>query len=451
MSWDHMFRNSMASEANRRSTITSFYSTQSGNRQTQHFDSPPATPPLVPGNTYSPPMSPGSMLLGSPRSSHVRYSGQTYGWQAERIADPESYTSMGDRSIARDSWCSSPTEQQALVNDIMGYFPEEPVTNNAQAPTDAYAQDRREQWPHVPYPGRKKALCIGINYTGLDVELQGCINDVHKIADFLTVQFGYKPEDIWKLTDDTMDPDCLPTKDNIITAMRWLVEDAQPTDSFFFHFSGHGGQTKDTDGDEADGFDEVIYPLDYEHVGHIVDDDMHEIMVKCLPAGCRLTAIFDCSHSGSALDLPYTYSTDGKLKEHSQLAETGRGLLNIGKFCARGDVTGAIKGLGSVIKPTTSRRVRRQATKIARETRTSEADVVSWAACKDSEKSDDAYEGQEAVGAMSYAFIEALRQKPHQSYRELLNNVRTILRAKYHQKPQLSSSHPIDTNNRFIA
>lgn len=25
--------------------------------------------------------------------------------------------------------------------------------------------------------------------------------------------------------------------------------------------SGHGGQTKDVDGDEADGYDEVIYPV----------------------------------------------------------------------------------------------------------------------------------------------------------------------------------------------
>ena len=34
---------------------------------------------------------------------------------------------------------------------------------------------------------------------------------------------------------------------------------------------------------------------------------MHDIMVKKLPAGCRLTAIFDCCHSGSALSLPYEY------------------------------------------------------------------------------------------------------------------------------------------------
>lgn len=36
--------------------------------------------------------------------------------------------------------------------------------------------------------------------------------------------------------------------------------------------SGHGGQTKDLDGDEGDGYDEVIYPVDYKQAGHIVDD-----------------------------------------------------------------------------------------------------------------------------------------------------------------------------------
>jgi metacaspase-1 len=78
--------------------------------------------------------------------------------------------------------------------------------------------------------------------------------------------------------------------------------------------SGHGGQTPDLDGDEDDGYDEVIYPVDFQQTSHIVDDDMFFIMVKPLPPGCRLTAIFDSCHSGSALDLPYIYSTEGKIK-----------------------------------------------------------------------------------------------------------------------------------------
>lgn len=39
----------------------------------------------------------------------------------------------------------------------------------------------------------------------------------------------------------------------------------------------------------------VIYPLDFETNGHITDDEMHDIMVKALPPGCRMTAIFDVS------------------------------------------------------------------------------------------------------------------------------------------------------------
>lgn len=55
--------------------------------------------------------------------------------------------------------------------------------------------------------------------------------------------------------------------------MQWLVRGAAPNDSLFFHCrfnpivmlahvlicckdSGHGGQTKDLDGDEGDGYDE---------------------------------------------------------------------------------------------------------------------------------------------------------------------------------------------------
>jgi hypothetical protein len=53
-------------------------------------------------------------------------------------------------------------------------------------------------------------------------------------------------------------------------------------------------------------------------------------MVKPLPPGCRLTAIFDSCHSGTALDLPYVYSTEGKIKEPNLLAEAGQGLMGAG-------------------------------------------------------------------------------------------------------------------------
>ncbi|KAI9303794.1 peptidase C14, caspase domain-containing protein, partial [Cunninghamella echinulata] len=89
--------------------------------------------------------------------------------------------------------------------------------------------------------GRKKALLIGINYIGSSNELKGCINDVQNIKNFITTRFGFKEEDMVILTDDQQEQRFIPTRANIIAAIKWLVGDAQPNDSYFFHFSGHGG------------------------------------------------------------------------------------------------------------------------------------------------------------------------------------------------------------------
>ncbi|MBW0502952.1 hypothetical protein O181_042667 [Austropuccinia psidii MF-1] len=296
--------------------------------------------------------------------------------------------------------------------------------------------------------GRRKALCVGINYVGLKGQLRGCHNDALNIQRFLIERYNYKSEDMVMLLDTpNANPRQVPTRANIISAMQWLVSNAQPNDSLFFHFSGHGGQTEDLDGDEDDGFDEVIYPLDHERAGHIVDDDMWAIMVAPLPPGCRLTAIFDSCHSGTALDLPYVYSTEGKIKEPNLLAEAGQGVVQAGLSYMRGDMMGMAKGLMGLGKKVIAGN---KADGTAKKVRTSPADAIQWSGCKDSQTSADAVEAGSATGAMSYAFIRALSENPHQTYQQLLVSIRQILASKYSQKPQLSASHPIDTNLVFV-
>lgn len=52
----------------------------------------------------------------------------------------------------------------------------------------------------------------------------------------LTLGHGrYKSSDILLLPDDSKDPRSLPTRDNLIQAMRWLVRGAKKDDSLFFH------------------------------------------------------------------------------------------------------------------------------------------------------------------------------------------------------------------------
>jgi metacaspase-1 len=71
------------------------------------------------------------------------------------------------------------------------------------------------------------------------------------------------------LTDDNPDPRAKPIKDNIIRAMKWLVKNAQSHDSLFFQYSGHGGQSVDLRWDNIHGYNDTIYPLDFQRAGQI--------------------------------------------------------------------------------------------------------------------------------------------------------------------------------------
>jgi hypothetical protein len=107
--------------------------------------------------------------------------------------------------------------------------------------------------------------------------------------------------------------------------------------------------------------------VDFRQVGHIVDDEMHRIMVTPLQPGVRLTAIFDSCHSGTALDLPYIYSTQGVLKEPNLAKEAGvaNNLMGFFKKASSGD----------------------EAYNRTLATKTSPADVIMWSGSKDDQTS----------------------------------------------------------------
>ncbi|KAG5438297.1 hypothetical protein PCANB_002785 [Pneumocystis canis] len=332
---------------------------------------------------------------------------------------------------------NAPQMQQSFYNTPIY---QEPCGYYHSTPPPSY--DYNSQYSG--FSGKRKALFIGINYFGTNRQLSGCINDVHNISQFIQERYGYSAGDTVILTDDQTNPRSIPTKKNIIDAMQWLVKDARPNDSFFLHYSGHGGQIDDIDGDEEDGSDEVIYPVDFNYAGYITDDIIHSILVKPLPPGCRLTAIFDCCHSGSIMDLPFTYSTEGKLKEQNLLSDAAN------KFLREGPSTRGIMGITSSIfriaKRATNFNNNSQRSKLEK---ASHAEVVMFSGCKDSQTSVDTSIRNQATGVMSWAFRSALTKIPNQTYLQLLNSIRCELYQKYDQKPQLSCSHPIDLNRMF--
>lgn len=94
------------------------------------------------------------------------------------------------------------------------------------------------------------------------------------------------------------------------------------------HYSGHGTKVPDLNGDEDDGYDEALVPLDFDRSGVILDDDLYEIFVKGLPPGVHVVALMDCCHSGTVLDLPYIFKADGNFSQ----MEIDRGSLSASKL-----------------------------------------------------------------------------------------------------------------------
>ncbi|CAK7902869.1 metacaspase-1 [[Candida] anglica] len=406
---------------------------------------------------YPPPQGPPPQGYGQPQQQYGRPSGPPPGGYYE--APPQQkYQQGGGGQYSRPPG-PPPPQSSYHGNSNDGNY-QDPNANSSQyqryqrpsgppppSVPQSFGQNTGMTYQYSNCTGRKKALLIGINYIGTDNALRGCINDVKNMSRFLNERFGYQWDDMVILTDDQNQQARLPTKDNIIRAMQWLVKDARPNDSLVFHYSGHGGVTKDLDGDEENGYDEVIYPLDFKVNGHIVDDDMHDIMVRSLPPGCRLTALYDSCHSGTALDLPYVYSTKGIIKEPNLLKDAGMGAFDAFMSYERGNIGGAIGALSGVFKKVTSGGADRDQ---VINMKASPADVISISGCKDDQTSADAQEGGQSTGAMSWSFIKTLTEMPNQSYLSLLNNMRTLLSQKYSQKPQLSSSHPQDMNLQFL-
>jgi hypothetical protein len=142
-----------------------------------------------------------------------------------------------------------PFQQQLNQNQYLPPPPPFQQQLNQQQQWQAPPQGYFEQNPGLVSPcnGRKKALLIGINYTGTQAALRGCINDVQNVKEYLCRVRGWPsdPGSIVVLSDDQQNPTFQPTRQNIIEAMKWLSSCNNFGDSLFFHFSGHGGQKQD--------------------------------------------------------------------------------------------------------------------------------------------------------------------------------------------------------------
>lgn len=249
-------------------------------------------------------------------------------------------------------------------------------------------------------------ITIGINYKGQSSELQGCVNDATNMMKYMRERFGGDLQYRKKLVDDLPKSHSrYPSKKNICDELKKAVTlcKTRGFTHFILHYSGHGTQIADQDGDESDGLDEAIVPADFERNGIIRDDWLLREVVNELPESTEFFALIDACHSESMLDLRFAIRADGSAFQiNTKSSMVPRAMMISG--------------------------------------------------CRDDRVSYDAMDGKyKKSGAMTVAFLNAMEGGGHKRpVLETLVRMRKELEGKgYPQIPQLSATRRIDINQRI--
>ncbi len=162
----------------------------------------------------------------------------------------------------------------------------------------------------------KRALVVGIG----EYPKESGWTVVHGDNDlWITVQMllsvGFEEKNILELSNSYA------TKDNITACLGQLVSASKPGDVVYLHFSGHGQQMTDLNGDEEDGYDESFVPYDAEMYfsetdngeKHLSDDEI-AIYLRQLKRAVgdkgRVITVIDACHSGEGTHEIKTYNRD---------------------------------------------------------------------------------------------------------------------------------------------
>lgn len=263
----------------------------------------------------------------------------------------------------------------------------------------------------------KRAVLIGVNrYRIPGADLRGCVNDVINMQKVLTQQYGFSKSDITTLTD------LKATQKAMQSAIAQLIRGGRKGDVLLVHFSGHGSNVPDNDGDEADSRDEILCPTDLDWKNPFRDDWLRKTF-DSMRAGVSLTVITDCCHSGTitrAVQPP-----DAKIKERYLpspwdlvACESGRNLRGVRR-----------SGL-------------HKASMAARRTRdivSADLPEVLISGCRADQTSADAFIGGSYNGALTFNLAASINEaKGRLTYRQLHDaTIAKLKRGRYAQVSQL--------------
>jgi len=165
----------------------------------------------------------------------------------------------------------------------------------------------------------KHALLIGIqDYSNTPFNsLKGPVNDIKLTEDVLRKRFGFSNDNFITLLDDKA------THTGIENAFEALIKRVNPDDFVYIHYSGHGSQTADLNGDEKQDQTWVSYGARTSDEAHkdnydVLDDEINAWMAQLYDKTDQVVFVSDSCHSATvSRGFTLTRATAGRCRTRS--------------------------------------------------------------------------------------------------------------------------------------
>eukprot|EP01064_Diplonema_japonicum_P008110 TRINITY_DN15636_c0_g1_i1.p1 TRINITY_DN15636_c0_g1~~TRINITY_DN15636_c0_g1_i1.p1 ORF type:complete len:1074 (+),score=312.71 TRINITY_DN15636_c0_g1_i1:376-3222(+) len=211
------------------------------------------------------------------------------GWTTWTRGDNETATLKQDTAVPLPLPVAVAEPPQASSTEVV-----KPTTQTKE-PHYLPIESGRETWlpesmsqPKGNYAGGiTRALLVGCDYHGTTGKLPDTMKALSCLRQLLS-STGMQCE-VRALTESN--PSAPPTRSNVMSALRWLIEGVMPGSILFLSFIGHGGHLS-------------FAPVDHDTAGLITNKEIDDIL-KEMPRGSKLVMLNDFCMGGSLIDLPY--------------------------------------------------------------------------------------------------------------------------------------------------
>lgn len=279
------------------------------------------------------------------------------------------------------------------------------------------------------------ALLVGIDHYPHPISpLQGCVNDITVVAEYLQKRVAVEDSDL----HIRMLKDQEATRQAVITGFQEFLCQASDNDVALFYYSGHGSQEEAPPEFwhlEPDHLDETLVCWDsrMENGWDLADKELAHLIAQVGEKNPHVVVILDCCHSGAGTRTDWQNTTVRRVP-------TDRRHRPVNSFIF------SLEAIHRSFSPPNPDQNPSDWFVL------SQGEHILLAACRDNEEAKEYYGNNQHRGVFSYFLMDTLqRANGNLTYRDLYKRASALVRRRVAaQSPQLEATNSANLNQPFL-